>query len=92
MSFLHYAQHQGFPEAFDPFAKSSSKQLLHINTFIKEGTLRVGGRLSNASVMYDARHPCLLLGRSHFAKLVLRQYYQQAGHVRMFGGRMLNIF
>ena len=80
MSLLRYTQRQEFSEAFDPSARSSSKQLLHLNTFIKEGILRVGGRLSNASVGYDARHPCILPGRSHFAKLVIKQYHQQAGH------------
>ena len=36
--------------------------------------------MSNASVGYDARHPCILPDRSHFAKLVIKQYHQQAGH------------
>ena len=48
--------------------------------FIKECILRVEGRLSNASVGYGARHPCLMPGWSHFAKLVIKQYHQQAGH------------
>ena len=41
---------------------------------------RVGGRLLNAFVGYDVRRPCVLPGQTHFAKLVIKHYHQQAGH------------
>ena len=80
MSLLRYTQHQEFPEAFDPSARSSSKQLLHLDTFITEGIFRFRDCLSNASAGYDPRHPCVLPSRSHFDKMVIKHYHQQAGH------------
>eukprot|EP00795_Rhopilema_esculentum_P005673 gene5673-10913_t len=37
----------------------------------KEGIIRVGGRLQNASISYNSKHPVLLPRQHHFTKLVI---------------------
>ncbi|XP_058802443.1 uncharacterized protein LOC131670671 [Phymastichus coffea] len=46
----------------------------------EDGLLRVGGRLSQSPLPYDERHPVLLDGRSHLAKLVLRWAHARSLH------------
>ncbi|XP_067048714.1 uncharacterized protein [Acropora muricata] len=44
------------------------------------GILRVGGRIQQADVPYDVKHPILLPKRSHVTDLVIRYYHQQSAH------------
>lgn len=49
-----------------------NSQLLRLNPFVDgHGLLRVGGRLENADLPYDQRHPLILPGVSHLAKLLI---------------------
>ena len=52
----------------------------NLDPFLQEGTLRVGGRLGNASVKYEARHPAILPSKSHFSHLIIRDYHEAVGH------------
>ena len=52
------------------------------------GTMRVGGRLTNADLALDARRPAILSGKSHLAKLIvtrthLKLYHAGSGPVRV---------
>ena len=51
-----------------------------IDPFLQEGTLRVGGRLGNAPVNYEARHPAILPSESHCPHLIIRDYHEAVGH------------
>ena len=46
-----------------------------------EGILRVGGRLENADVSYDAKHEIILPYRHHITNLIIQKYHQEAGHL-----------
>ena len=46
----------------------------------KQGHLRVGGRLSNAPLPYNVKHPVILPRRSHVTTLVLRDAHVRTGH------------
>ena len=46
-----------------------------------EGILRVGGRLENAAISYDAKHQIILHYRHHVTNLIIRKYHQEAGHL-----------
>ena len=46
-----------------------------------EGILRVGGRLENAAISYDAKHQIILPYRHHVTNLVIQKYHQEAGHL-----------
>ena len=42
--------------------------------------LRVGGRLSKASISYNAKHPLILPSDSHLSTLIARHQHQQSSH------------
>ena len=46
-----------------------------------EGILRVGGRLENAAISYDAKHQIILPYRHHVTNLIIQTYHQEAGHL-----------
>ena len=46
-----------------------------------EGILRVGGRLENAAISYDAKHQIILPYRYHVTNLIIQKYHQEAGHL-----------
>ena len=46
-----------------------------------EGILRVGGRLENAAISYDAKHQIILPYRHHLTNLIIPKYHQGAGHL-----------
>ena len=54
--------------------------MLKLNPILREGVVRVGGRLSSAPVDFSFRHPVILPKESHFTDLVVRQYHESSGH------------
>ncbi|XP_055916401.1 uncharacterized protein LOC129949150 [Eupeodes corollae] len=57
------------------------KNLLSLNAFLdSDGILRVGGRLANSLLSYDAQHPILLQSNHHFTSLVVRDAHKQTLH------------
>lgn len=44
------------------------------------GILRVGGRIQNAQVHYDIRHPIILPAKSHLSKLIITDAHQRTMH------------
>ncbi|XP_077992825.1 uncharacterized protein LOC144446858 [Glandiceps talaboti] len=44
-----------------------------------EGILRVGGRLQNSDLPYNAKHPILIPCRNHIATLIVRHYHSNIG-------------
>ena len=62
---------------------SSEFSSLHkkLNLFEDEaGLWRCGGRLSNANILYDAKHPILLPRDHHFTLLIVRRAHQRVLH------------
>ena len=45
-----------------------------------DGILRVGGRLENAPIEYQTKHPIILPYRHHVTDLIILQYHHRAGH------------
>ena len=45
------------------------------------GILRVGGRLENALIKYEAKHPIILPYRHHVTDLIISQHHQKTGHL-----------
>ena len=59
----------------DPKALCSVK-LQKLSPFLdKDGLLRVGGRLQNASIAYNARHPLLLPYKDKYVRLLVEKYH-----------------
>lgn len=47
---------------------------------MKDGVLRVGGRLGRSAMLPDARHPAILHKDDWVAKLILRHIHEETGH------------
>ncbi|XP_037930081.1 uncharacterized protein LOC119664701, partial [Teleopsis dalmanni] len=55
-------------------------KLIHLRPFIdKNGLLRVGGRLQNATIKYNQMHP-IILHRDQYAELIIYQAHQSTLH------------
>ena len=46
-----------------------------------KGILRVGGRLENVLIKYEAKHPIVLPYRHHVTDLIISQHHQKTGHL-----------
>uniref|UniRef100_A0A1X7UEA9 DUF5641 domain-containing protein n=1 Tax=Amphimedon queenslandica TaxID=400682 RepID=A0A1X7UEA9_AMPQE len=44
------------------------------------GIWRCGGRLTNANLPFETKHPILLPGRGHFAELIIRRAHEKVFH------------
>ena len=46
----------------------------------KDGVLRVGGRIRNALVSYEIKHPVILPSKGHITALLVRYHYERISH------------
>ena len=59
--------------------KTSS--LYRLDPFLDEdGVLRVGGRIRNALVSYEIKHPVILPSKGHITALLVRYYHERISH------------
>lgn len=59
----------------------SRSSLLRLHPFLdKDGILRVGGRIDNASATYNQRHPIILPKKHHVTDLIIRQIHYRNLH------------
>ncbi|UYV73350.1 hypothetical protein LAZ67_10002818, partial [Cordylochernes scorpioides] len=66
-------------EAFQPL--SGKSPLIKLNPFLdKGGLLRVGGRLNNALLSFDQKHPIILPKAHYITQLVIRHYHERLLH------------
>ncbi|UYV63113.1 hypothetical protein LAZ67_2003172 [Cordylochernes scorpioides] len=66
-------------EAFQPL--SGKSPLIKLNPFLdKSGLLRVGGRLNNALLSFDQKHPIILPKAHYITQLVIRHYHERLLH------------
>ncbi|XP_052387105.1 uncharacterized protein LOC127933996 [Carassius gibelio] len=77
LAILNYVQAATFRSTE---AKPSS--LLKLKPFKDETDqlLRVGGRLMNAPIPYEAKHPVILPNNHHVTQLIIRHYHLRLGH------------
>ncbi|XP_072389428.1 uncharacterized protein [Diabrotica undecimpunctata] len=60
---------------------TSNKSLITLNPFLNaDGLLCVGGRLKNANIPYEQKHPILLPSNSHIINLLLTHEHCRLGH------------
>lgn len=65
---------------------SKKSPLYFLRPFLDENDLiRVGGRLKNAPIPHDVKHPYMISGKSHLAKLIIDQTHKRTLH----GGPLL---
>lgn len=59
----------------------AKSDLLPLKPFFgKDGLLRVWGRIENADVSYDERHPIIIPAHSHFARLLMLEAHFKTKH------------
>ncbi|CAH2100530.1 unnamed protein product [Euphydryas editha] len=56
--------------------KPFTSRLQRLSPFLKDGLLRVGGRLSHAPIRYDAQHPLILPSSSPLVDLIIDHYHK----------------
>lgn len=56
--------------------KPCSSKLRHLNPFLENNLIRIGGRLANAAISYDHQHPFLIPKKDHFTDLVIDYYHK----------------
>ncbi|XP_013421679.1 uncharacterized protein LOC106181750 isoform X2 [Lingula anatina] len=60
---------------------SHRSSILALSPFLdQEGIMRVGGRLNQAPVAFDEKHPVIIDGKSHFAKLLVAHFHREVFH------------
>lgn len=52
------------------------KSLRHLNPFIDNGCIRVGGRLANAQISYRTKHPLLLPKKDHLVNILIDHFHR----------------
>ena len=80
-------QQEAFPEEFDELSKlSGSRRVKHSSCLfkpdpiLKDGLLRVGGRLSRARISCDAKHQKILPKKNHVSSLITDHFHKLSGH------------
>jgi len=73
-----------FTTGASKFTKSKLPRfLLKLKPIFTDGVLRVGGRLENAPVRFDSKHPIILPSDSHLTKLIIEDHHIKVGHSGM---------
>lgn len=77
-------QRQAFPNEFEKLKMtpqcSKKSTLYKLDPVIKDGLLRVGGRLSRATMSESMKHSIILPKHSHTSNLLLRHIHERYGH------------
>lgn len=83
-TWLRLAQQQEFGDVRALLVDSAKIRMhgLHkLRPFIDDsGLLRVGGRITNAGLAYDERHPVILIGRNEIAQLIIQDAHERVFH------------
>ena len=58
----------------------SPNSLRHLRPFLKDGLIRVGGRLVNSFLEYDGKHPVLLPKRNRVVELLIDHFHRSNFH------------
>ena len=87
MRWVRYVQKVYFPRLYRTLlanktltAIDCSKSLRKLSPRIDNELLRVEGRIDNAPVEYETRHPIVLPADSHLTRLVVNHYHASVGH------------
>lgn len=69
-----------FTRRYNSSMKKTSS-LYRLDPFIDEdGVLRVGGRIRNASISYDVKHPVILPSKGHVTMLLVKHHHERIRH------------
>ena len=67
----------------DPTAKpvNKSSSIRRLDPMMRDGLLRVGGRLRHANIGAEAKNPIILPKEDHVVNLIVKHYHERFGHI-----------
>ena len=85
-----HVQKESFKEELSKLKKPNTKEdakgaspLSRLDPFLDQNNLaRTGGRIKQASISQDTKHPVVLPGQGHISKILARHYHEKALHQR----------
>ena len=84
-SIIRYVQQRHFPEEMAALHKDrevkKSSPLYKLDPILVDGILRVGGRLSRASIPEYTKHPIVLPKNTPISTIILQDIHQSVGHL-----------
>lgn len=61
-------------------AVGKTSPIYRLDPFVDKGVLRVGGRLNNADIPQESKHPIILPRKSNVTTLIIRDAHERLGH------------
>ena len=61
-------------------AVKKCSNIYKLDPFVENGFIQVGGRLHNAPIKIDPRHPIILPKKHHVVNLIIDYYHRASGH------------
>ena len=61
-------------------AVGKTSSIYRLNPFVDKGVLRFGGRLNNADILQESKHPIILPCKSNVTMLIIRDAHEHLGH------------
>lgn len=82
---LSFTQRKAFPDECEKLATMppcvpKRSKIYRLDPILKDGLLKVGGRLSRAAMSETMKHPIILPKQSHISSLLLRHIHERYGH------------
>nr|XP_054607751.1 uncharacterized protein LOC129167238 [Nothobranchius furzeri] len=82
---IWYCQSKRFKEEISTLESGASvvktrSNIYKLDPILKNGLLRVGGRLRRSAIPQEQKHPAILTKDQHVSKLILQHIHQQLGH------------
>ena len=81
---ISVVQQEAFPVEYEALKKSKpipkNSTILNLDPILRNGVLRVGGRLRNAPISEDSKHQMILPKHHHISDLIIRHVHQQCNH------------
>ena len=63
------------------YIKRVRLSIYRLNPQLKEGLLKVGGRLVSAPIDMNIKHPVILPYKHHVTDLIVQSFHQEVGHM-----------
>ncbi|XP_043199287.1 uncharacterized protein LOC122368999 [Amphibalanus amphitrite] len=81
---IRHIQEHEFPREYENLSVGAevprTSRLVKLHPFMQDGIIRVGGRLAEASILEETKHPIVIPSRGHFTELLITDAHEAVGH------------
>ena len=81
---IRWQQKQGFPEEYEDLSNgrqvSRRSKIAKLCPIMTEGIVRVGGRLQNANMTSEMKHPIVLPKDGRLTEMIVQEAHEKTGH------------